>query len=56
MKGSNDRPGWRRNPAYGQVFRGRFCTLAHWNEQGEIVEENLFYDAPSMMKQIGLAQ
>jgi hypothetical protein len=43
-------------PPAGKSFEVDFCTLAHWNEQGEIVEENLFYDAPSMMKQIGLAQ
>jgi hypothetical protein len=43
-------------PPTGKSFEVDFCTLAHWNGQGEIVEENLFYDAPSMMKQIGLAQ
>ena len=43
-------------PPTGKSFEVDFCTLARWNEQGEIVEENLFYDAPSMMKQIGLAQ
>jgi hypothetical protein len=43
-------------PPTGKSFEVDFCTLSRWNEQGEIVEENLFYDAPSMMKQIGLAQ
>ena len=31
-----------------------FCTVAHWNEKGEIVEENLFYDLMGMLKQIGV--
>lgn len=31
-----------------------FCTVARWNEQGEIVEENLFYDLMGMLKQIGV--
>jgi len=31
-----------------------FCTVAPWNEQGEIVEENLFYDLMDMLKQIGV--
>lgn len=30
-----------------------FCTVAHW-QNGEIVEENLFYDLVGLMKQIGL--
>jgi hypothetical protein len=28
--------------------------VAHWNENGEIVEENLFYDLMGMLKQIGV--
>ena len=38
----------------GKSFRVDFCTVARWNEQGEIVEENLFYDLMGMMKQIGI--
>ena len=30
------------------------CTVAQWNEQSEIVEENLFYDLMGMLKQIGV--
>jgi hypothetical protein len=33
-------------------FRVDFCTVAHWNENGEITEENLFYDLMGMLKQI----
>lgn len=35
-------------------FRVDFCTVARWNETGEIVEENLFYDLMGMLKQIGV--
>jgi hypothetical protein len=35
-------------------FTVDFCTVAHWNEKGEIVEENLFYDLMGMLKQIGV--
>jgi hypothetical protein len=30
-----------------------FCTVARW-EDGQIVEENLFYDLVTFMKQIGV--
>ena len=36
-------------------FHLEFCTLAHWNKNGEILEERLFYDLVGMMKQIGLS-
>lgn len=36
-------------------FRIKFCTVAHW-KNGEIVEENLFYDLVGMLKQIGVMQ
>jgi len=35
-------------------FKVDFCTVAHWNENGEIVEENLFYDLIGMLKRIGV--
>jgi hypothetical protein len=31
-----------------------FCTVAHCNQNGEIMEENLFYDLMGMLKQIGV--
>jgi hypothetical protein len=34
-------------------FKVDFCTVAHW-ENGEIVEENLFYDLMGMLTQIGV--
>jgi hypothetical protein len=36
-------------------FKVEFCTVAHWNEKGEITEEKLFYDLVGLMRQIGLA-
>ena len=36
-------------------FEVEFCTIARWNENGEIVEERLFYDLVGFMKQIGLS-
>jgi predicted ester cyclase len=35
-------------------FQVEFCTVAHWNENGEIVEEKLFYDLVGLMRQLGL--
>lgn len=38
----------------GKSFDVDFCTVARWND-GQIVEENLFYDLVTFMKQIGLS-
>jgi len=35
-------------------FHIDFFTVARWNEQGKIVEENLFYDLMGMLRQIGV--
>ncbi|MGA8070299.1 MAG: ester cyclase [Halobacteriota archaeon] len=35
-------------------FQVEFCTVAHWNEKGEITEERLFYDLVGLMRQLGL--
>jgi hypothetical protein len=40
-------------PATNKSFQIEFCTVARW-ENGEIVEERLFYDLVGFMKQIGL--
>ena len=34
-------------------FAVGFCTVARWDD-GQIAEENLFYDAGGMMRQLGL--
>jgi hypothetical protein len=31
-----------------------FCTVARWDQNSQIIEENLFYDLVSFMKQIGV--
>jgi hypothetical protein len=41
-------------PPTNKSFRVDFCTVARWNQQGQIVEENLFYDLMGMLKQIGV--
>ena len=38
----------------GKRFDVDFCTVAHWDKDGQIMEENLFYDLVTFMKQIGL--
>jgi len=38
----------------GKSFEVDFCTVARW-DNGQIVEENLFYDLVTFMKQIGLS-
>ena len=43
-------------PPTGKTFDVEFCTVARWGEDGQIIEENLFYDLVSFMQQIGLGQ
>ena len=42
-------------PPTNKSFHVEFCTVATWNEKGEITEERLFYDLVGLMRQIGLA-
>ena len=37
-----------------KTFRVDICTVARWNNDGEIVEEDIFYDQVGVMKQLGL--
>lgn len=39
--------------ATGKAFELEFCTVARW-KNGEIVEENLFYDQVGFLRQIGV--
>lgn len=41
------------HPPTNKTFELEFCTVARWNN-GEIVEEKLFYDQVSFMRQIGI--
>jgi hypothetical protein len=55
MNGPMKGPGGKVIPATKKKFHVEFCTVAHWSEKGEILEERLFYDLVGLMKQIGLA-
>lgn len=43
-------------PPTGKKFKLSMTTLGHWGPDGKMVEEYLFWDNQSFMKQIGLAQ
>jgi len=55
MKGSMKGPDGKDIPPTNKPFDVDFCTVARWDE-GQIVEENLFYDLVTFMKQIGLGK
>jgi hypothetical protein len=42
-------------PPTGKKFKLTMCTVGHWKD-GKMIEEHLFWDNQSFMKQIGLAQ
>jgi len=54
MTGPMTMPGGTVIQPTNKSFQVHFRTVARWNEQGQIVEENLFYDLMGMLKQIGL--
>lgn len=54
MKGPMTMPNGTVVQPTNKSFKVDFCTVARWNEQGEILEENLFYDLMGMLKQIGV--
>lgn len=55
MTGPMRTAGGKVIPPTGKSFHIEFCTVATWNDQGEITEERLFYDLVTFMKQIGLS-
>jgi len=55
MKGPMKGPDGKEIPPTNKSFDVDFCTVARWDD-GQIVEENLFYDLVTFMKQIGLSQ
>ena len=55
MTGPMKGPDGKDIPPTGGSFEVEFCTVARWDD-GQIVEENLFYDLVGFMKQIGLSQ
>jgi hypothetical protein len=46
--------GNRSIPPTNRGFHVEFCTVATWNEKGEISEERLLYDLTGLLKQVGL--
>jgi hypothetical protein len=54
MKGPMAGPNGVEIPANGKSFEVDFCTVARWSDDGEIIEENLFYDVVGMMQQLGI--
>jgi ketosteroid isomerase-like protein len=52
MIGPMPGPDGRTIPATNKTFELEFCTVARWKD-GQIVEENLFYDQVGLMQQIG---
>ena len=54
MTGPMKGPDGKEIPPTGKSFEVDFCTVARWDND-QIVEENLFYDLLSFMKQIGLS-
>lgn len=56
MKGPMKGPDGKEIPPTGKSFEVDFCTVARWDDKGQIIEENLFYDLVGFMKQIGLGE
>ena len=53
MTGAMQGPDGSEIPSTGRSFEVDFCTVASWDNE-QIVEENLFYDLVTFMRQIGL--
>lgn len=54
MKGPMAGPDGVDIPPTGKSFEVDFCTVARWSDDGEIIEENLFYDLVGLMRQVGI--
>ena len=54
MTGPMHLPDGTEIPPTGKSFEVDFCTVARWVD-GQIAEENLFYDLGSMLSQLGLS-
>jgi ketosteroid isomerase-like protein len=54
MTGPMKGPDGKEVPPTGKSFEVDFCTVARWDNE-QIVEENLFYDLVTFMRQIGIA-
>jgi predicted ester cyclase len=54
MTGPMNGPDGQVIPPTGKSFEVDLCTVARW-DNGQIVEENLFYDLVTFLRQIGLS-
>ena len=54
MTGPLRGPDGKEIPPTGKSFQVAFCTVARWDD-GQIVEENLFYDLVTFLRQLGLS-
>jgi hypothetical protein len=54
MIGPMTMPGGKVVQPTHKTAKLEFCTVAHWSNNGEILEERLFYDVVGMMRQLGI--
>ncbi len=54
MKGPMKMPDGKVIPPTNKSFHVEFCTVATWNNNGQITEERLFYDLVGLLRQIGV--
>ena len=54
MTGPMRTPDGQEIPPTGKSFDVDLCTVAQWDDNGQIIQEIIFYDLATMMRQIGL--
>ena len=54
MTGPMRTPDGKEIPPTGKSFDVDLCTVAQWDENGQIIQEIIFYDLATMMRQLGL--
>lgn len=54
MTGPMRTPDGKEIPPTGKSFDVDLCTVARWDDNGQIIEEIIFYDLATMMRQLGL--
>ena len=55
MTGPMKGPDAKDTPPTGKSFDVDFCTVAKWDDNGQIIKENLCFDLVTFTKQIGLS-
>ena len=54
MTGPMRTPDGQEIPPTGKSFDVDLCTVAQWDTNGQIIQEIIFYDLATMMRQLGL--